>query len=115
MSAYAIDRSWGEPLCGPLDQEPSGIGRVEAIAMLQQATGELPLGDYDRRVLTWVSSWSTGTVAALASLLTRTGTTAPGRVVVGQVVHTSTTSTTARTAPAVKPAAPATTHEGARS
>jgi hypothetical protein len=53
--------------------------------MLQQATGDLPLGDYDRRVLTWVSSWSTGTVAALASLLTRSGSTPPGRVVAGQV------------------------------
>ena len=44
--------------------------------MLQQATGELPLGDYDRRVLTWVSSWSTGRGRRpSASLLTRTSTT----------------------------------------
>lgn len=56
------------------DESPEqGHNRVVArkLAVLLEPLDDVPLSDYERRVLSWVACWETHTVAVLAALLRR--------------------------------------------
>lgn len=59
------------PLPGPLAQAPRGLSLDQARAMLAAAVLGMDLGEYDRRILAWLSGWDQPTVAATASIIHR--------------------------------------------
>ena len=70
----ASERPWGRPLRGPIQEPPRGVGLTEAQTMLSSSVHGLDLGDYDRRILSWMSTWDCTTVATVASLISRANT-----------------------------------------
>ena len=66
----STERTWGQPLLGPLDVEPR-VSLVEARAMLSAAVDGLPLGKLDRQYLGWLAGWDQPTIATLASVVWR--------------------------------------------
>lgn len=81
--------NWSDALdLRPLDDRPASIhppytvgrprttGDLEAIrldflAAITAPLADLPLGDYDRRIVAWLAHWDVSTVGAIASLLHR--------------------------------------------
>jgi hypothetical protein len=59
------------PLPGPLVKRPKGLDPAEARAMLAAAVLGMELGEYDRRIIAWLSGWDQPTTAAIASIIYR--------------------------------------------
>jgi hypothetical protein len=59
------------PLPGPLNDRPRGISPDDSRAMFAAAVLGLDLGEYDRRILAWISGWDEPTLAAIASIIHR--------------------------------------------
>ena len=70
----ARQRPWGRPLHGPLQEAPCGIGTAEAQTMLSSSVRGIDLGEFDRRILSWMGTWDCSTVATMASLISRANT-----------------------------------------
>ena len=60
-----------DPLPGPLNSSPVGIDPAEARAMLAAAVLGMDLGEYDRRIIAWLSGWDQPTLASIASIIYR--------------------------------------------
>lgn len=59
-----------QPLPGPIETDPD-LSRAEALAMLRQALDGLPLGQWDRDILTWLTGMESAVPTWLASMLRR--------------------------------------------
>ena len=59
------------PLAGPLNDRPRVSDPADARAMLAAAVLGMDLGQYDRRIVAWLSGWDQPTVAAIASIIHR--------------------------------------------
>ena len=63
-------RDGAQPLPGPIETDPD-LARPEALAMLRQALDGLPLGQWDRDILTWLTGMESAVPTWLASMLRR--------------------------------------------
>lgn len=63
---------------GPVQQPPPGfIPKAQQAEILATALAGIELGDWDRRILDWMSNWDAATVLTVASWVTRTRDTRP--------------------------------------
>jgi hypothetical protein len=56
---------------GPIDTQPVGIGKAEAIRALDDALAGAPMGEYDERIRGWISIWDASTIVVIASMFER--------------------------------------------